>query len=154
MIEAETPTVDIAAHPWVITATVITGIGLTILAAFPKAAGLLAETIETIVSSARRSAAATKDADVKSLRSQVDEVQAVLAETQSELRAFREETRTYQKRHDEILTTHALWDRAMIRLVIDLGGTPHPTPPLWPEAQTTIEPPGDGGTPDLHEERP
>lgn len=142
---------QVLALPWVIQVLAVVFILLVIGSAFPKVLGPFQEAAEQWTDSRRRTKAAGKDADVTALREQVDEMQTVLAEsrqetaaTRRELREFREETRVYQRRHDEVLGVHARWDRAMIQLVASLGGTPLPQPPLWPE--TTRRPPaGDGG---------
>lgn len=140
--------VSVSADPRIVTVSVVVGIIVVAATAMPRIFGPLAQTIESIVDSARRTTTAARAADVQSLTEQVDAVQSVLAETQAELRAFRDETRRYQRRHDEVLTTHAEYDRAMIQLVVSLGGSPYPLPPLWPDSPF-MDPPGDGGTPDL-----
>lgn len=142
------PDVTFTADPSYITASIVVGVIVVIAGAVPKIFGPIGQTIESVMDSARRTTSATRAADVASLTAQIDTMQSVLADTRAELKEFRSETRRYQRRHDEVLTTHAEYDRAMIQLVVQLGGTPLPLPPLWPEAPPA-DPPGDGGTTDL-----
>lgn len=132
--------------PWVIQALAVIFIVIIVAQAAPRILGPYQKALEAWIDGRRRTRTASKDADVTALRQQVDEVQAVLQETQRELRDFRSETRYYQRLHDEILGVHAEWDRRMIQALATLGGRPMPVPPLWPDQRPDlrVEPPGDG----------
>lgn len=120
-------------QPWLIQAFAVLALLVVVGMFAPKSLGRYSEAVETWTNGRRRTRTASATADVTALRAQVDNLETMLGNTNSELRAFRDETRAYQRRHDDTLGVHAQWDRSMIQLVVQLGGQPLPLPPLYPE---------------------
>ena len=151
------PWEQVLQQPWLIRAIgVVVLVGL-VVQLIPRFAGKYSATVEQWVNARRSTRATTAAADVTALSVQVDNMQTVLGETRAELAmsraelaAFRDETRRYQRAHDVALGDHSMWDRAMIQLVISLGGKPLPLVALYPDlpVRDMRDMPGDGGISD------
>lgn len=132
-----------AALPWVV--HVLGGFLVLwiVVQAAPGLTGKYRATVEGWTDARRRAKTVAKDADIAALEAKVDNLSAMFAQEQKDSQSLR----IYQDNHEKILSIHAVWDRAMIASAIELGGTPPPKPPLFPDSPCPES--GDGQPEDI-----
>ena len=118
----------IARTPWVIQVIAVVFVIGVILQAAPQLLGNYQSVIRKWTDGRRRTRLDKSDAIQETLTRQNHGLEERLDDVLNELHAMRD----YQRRHEEILAEHAIWDRAVRYALIDMGGHPPPRPPLWP----------------------
>ena len=114
--------------PWVIQALAVLFVIVVILQAAPQLLGNYQTILRKWTDGRRRTRLDKDNAVLTSLTRQNQGLEDRLDDVLNELH----EMRAYQRRHENILAEHAIWDRSVRYALIDLGGHPPPRPPLWP----------------------
>ena len=114
--------------PWVIQVLAVLFVAGIILQAAPQLLGNYQSVIQKWTDERRRTRIDKADAVLTSLTRQNRGLEERLDDVLNELH----EMRAYQRRHEDVLADHAMWDRAVRHALIDLGGHPPALPPLWP----------------------
>ena len=114
--------------PWVIQVLAVLFVAGIILQAAPQLLGNYQSVVRKWTDGRRRTLTEKLDAERAAVIRQNQGLEERLDDVLNELH----EMRAYQRRHENILAEHAIWDRSVRYALIDLGGHPPPRPPLWP----------------------